>query len=154
MTSTLRYRLIQILELLLWLGFLAGLLRIGLQMIEMRPEGWRAMLSTAGVEMLGLGAGMAGLIVLIGIYHNSRRNADALEKLARQGAGGVRRLQAATRGDAPATPVQQPQPQQAEAAHADPPRFAPAPSLSQPASVSVQDSAAARLGQRRLGPAS
>ena len=99
MSINIRYRLIQFVEILLWLGAAAGLGQIASRLWNMRDQGWRPMLDVAVPGLLGIGAGMAALIVLIGIYHNTRRQGDALDRLAKQGAGGLRRLPGAARAD-------------------------------------------------------
>ena len=100
MSINIRYRLIQFVEILLWLGAAAGLGQIASRLWTMRDQGWRAMLDVAVPGLLGIGAGMAALIVLIGIYHNTRRQGEALHRMAQQGAGGMRRLPGAARGEA------------------------------------------------------
>ncbi|TKW67267.1 MAG: hypothetical protein DI616_06305 [Paracoccus denitrificans] len=100
MSINIRYRLIQVVEILLWVGLAAGLGQIASRLWNMRDQGWRAMLDVAVPGLLGIGAGMAALIVLIGIYHNTRRQGEALDRLAKQGAGGMRRLPGAARHDA------------------------------------------------------
>ncbi|SDE38340.1 hypothetical protein SAMN05421538_10688 [Paracoccus isoporae] len=150
MSATLRYRLIQILEILLWLGFLVGLARLALRLYSLRGEGWRTMLDLAGLPVLGGGAIVIALLVLIGIYHNGRRNADALDRLARQGAGGFRRVSAAVRPDEPPQqkPVEPTAPPEAASPRDDAPRFSPAPVLrAHPPGGSAPQS-------RRIGPAS
>ncbi|MDO5642161.1 MAG: hypothetical protein Q4G26_07205, partial [Paracoccus sp. (in: a-proteobacteria)] len=104
MMSNIRYRLIQIVEILLWLGALAGLARIALHAWQVRDAGVMAMLELAGPPLLALGGAMAGLIVLIGVYHNTRRNTEAVERLAKQGAGSLRRLPGAARPESAAVP--------------------------------------------------
>ncbi|MFV0292892.1 MAG: hypothetical protein ACK5II_06630 [Paracoccus sp. (in: a-proteobacteria)] len=113
MIVNIRYRLIQILEIILWLGAAAGLGTIVREAWGLRDQGSAAMLDTAGPGLLAGGAIMAALIVLIGVYHNGRRNADAMERLLRQGTGishtqkanTGRRLPGATRTENAAQPA-------------------------------------------------
>ena len=111
MIVNIRYRLIQILEILLWLGAVAGIAMVASRVWPLREQGVRTMLDAATPSLLAIGAAMAALIVLIGIYHNSRRSAEAMDRMSRQGAGGMRRLPGAVRGadaivsPAPAQPV-------------------------------------------------
>lgn len=141
MSINIRYRLIQFVEILLWLGAAAGLGQIASRLWAMRDQGWRAMLDVAVPGLLGIGAGMAALIVLIGIYHNTRRQSEALHRMAKQGAGGMRRLPGAARtADAapvaaapravftPPAPAAQPVPTPAPAVVHAAPVQAPAPS--------------------------
>lgn len=146
MTATLRYRLIQILEIVLWLGILTGLLRLVLRLLQMREQGWRAMLDLAGPAVLAGGAVAIALILLIGIYHNGRRNADALDRLARQNAGGVRRLAAVSRAEEAPAAAQEPAKADMVKTH-DAPRFGPAPELR------PRQQAAPTSQPRRIGPA-
>ncbi|WBU53865.1 hypothetical protein [Paracoccus sp. SCSIO 75233] len=156
MTVNIRYRLIQILEIILWLGAFAGLVLLGMRLWAMQGQGWRAMLNMAAPGLLGIGAGMAVLIVLIGIYHNTRRHADALDRLARQGAGSVRRLQGVSRAEQGAAPQVQPvklQPDPVMPQYMAPqPAAAPAP-VTAPSVTQVADAASSQASQRRLGPA-
>ncbi|WBU60509.1 hypothetical protein [Paracoccus albus] len=106
MTVNIRYRLIQIVEVLLWLGAIIGTVQFALRAWAVREQGWRTMLDIAAPGLLAIGAAMAGLLVLIGIYHNTRRHGEALERLAKQGAGGIRRLPGVGRTDtAAAAPI-------------------------------------------------
>ncbi|MFD1794574.1 hypothetical protein FQV27_07205 [Paracoccus aurantiacus] len=176
MRVNIRYRLIQFVEILLWLGAAAGLGTLARRIWALRDQGWRAMLDLAAPGLLTIGAVMAVLVVLIGIYHNTRRNADALDRLARQGAGGMRRLSGAVRTDmaAPAQPATsathhaaqteaaRPPVFSAVTAHiagdpardlSAPPKFGPSPTLRS----ATQTGAAVPVlrGQsRRIGPAS
>ena len=144
MSLNIRYRLIQILEILLWLGGAVGLSNVARRAWGARDQGWRAMMDLAAPGLMAVGALMAALIVLIGIYHNSRRNADALERLARQGAGTLRRLPGAARPEAAQVP-QTALPQAAAASQAVPapapvfsptPQPVPAPAPAPPAAMS------------------
>ena len=101
MKMHIRYRLIQILEIVLWLGAVAGVGMVARDAWALREQGYSAMLDAAGPGLLAIGAAMAALIVLIGIYHNSRRSAEAMDRMSRQSAGGMRRLPGVARGDAP-----------------------------------------------------
>ena len=105
MSVNIRYRLIQIVEILLWLGAIIGTLQFALRAWAVREQGWRAMLDIAGPGLLAIGAALAGLLVLIGIYHNTRRHGEALDRLAKQGAGGIRRLSGAGRAETAAVPA-------------------------------------------------
>ncbi|WP_299474757.1 hypothetical protein [uncultured Paracoccus sp.] len=166
MRLNIRYRLIQIVEFLLWLGAAAGLGQIASRLWNMRDQGWRAMLDVAVPGLLGIGAGMAGLIVLIGIYHNTRRNADAMERLAKQGAGTMRRLPGAARAEVAAAAAQpvQPVPVTRAAVPVAPPEPAPVipdvvpeplPEPVMPQTAAPSASAPVLRGNtRRLGPAS
>ncbi|MBA4490551.1 hypothetical protein [Paracoccus sp. S1E-3] len=125
MTVNIRYRLIQILEILLWLGAVAGIAMIGRRAWALREEGASAVLNAASPGLLGIGAVMAALIVMIGIYHNSRRSAEAMDRMSRQSAGGMRRLPGVARGDVPVPVVVQSAPVVAAAAPAPMPAAAP-----------------------------
>ncbi|WBU64338.1 hypothetical protein [Paracoccus aerodenitrificans] len=144
MTVNIRYRLILILEVLLWLGAVAGVAVYAMRAWAVREEGMRAMIGIAGPGLLAVGAAVIALLVLIGIYHNTRRNAEATERLARQGAGGVRRLPGSARAEVSAQASRISAQTAPEAVSDTPPHFAPAPKL-QTAPVG---------GSRRLGPAS
>ncbi|MDO5605260.1 MAG: hypothetical protein Q4G25_08890 [Paracoccus sp. (in: a-proteobacteria)] len=141
MNFSIRYRLIQILELVLWLGFAAALGMIGNKAWEMRAEGLRAVIAAIAPELLMAGAVIAALIVLIGIYHATRRNGDALDRLARQGAAGLRRLPGA--GAAPVAmmahdipaPAPAVVPAPAPAPMPAPVTAAPAPAVAAPAAA-------------------
>lgn len=123
MKMHIRYRLIQILEIPLWLGAVAGIGMVARDAWALREQGASAMLNAAGPGLLAIGAAMAALIVLIGIYHNSRRSAEAMDRLSRQGNGGMRRLPGAHRHDVP-----QPAPQPVAAVAPQPaPMMAPPP---------------------------
>ncbi len=136
MTVNLRYRLIQILEIPLWLGAVAGIGMVARDAWALREQGYAAMLNAAGPGLLAVGAAMAALIVLIGIYHNSRRSAEAMDRLSRQGAGGARRLPGALRGDVPAAVMPAPMPVPAPVATA-PVAVQPAPVVTTPAPMPV-----------------
>ena len=110
MSLNIRYRLIQILEIPLWLGAVAGIGMVTRDAWALREQGASAMLDAAGPALLAIGAAMAALIVLIGIYHNSRRSAEAMDRLSRQGNGGMRRLPGAQRHDTYVQPAQMPAP--------------------------------------------
>lgn len=134
MSINIRYRLIQFVEILLWLGAAAGLGQIASRLWNMRDQGWRAMLDVAVPGLLGIGAGMAALIVLIGIYHNTRRQGEALQLMAKQGAGGMRRLPGVARGEVAAAAAAEPRAVFAAPEPAYPQQPAPAPSYApQPA---------------------
>ncbi|MFV0410727.1 MAG: hypothetical protein ACK5LJ_13850 [Paracoccus sp. (in: a-proteobacteria)] len=176
MKLNIRYRLIQILEIALWLGAAAGIGAMARRAYVLRDQGWRAMFDLAAPGLLAIGAGMAALLLLIGIYHNTRRNGDALEHLARQGAGTMRRLPGAARDDAPpANPAaNNPAPVAAIApvavpAAPPPPMPASAPAASAPTEPALSTAPAEtgnadrpsfgpapilRGSSRRLGPAS
>lgn len=132
MKMHIRYRLIQILEILLWLGAVAGLGMVARNAWALRDQGYGAMLDAAGPGLLAIGAAMAALIVLIGIYHNSRRSAEAMDRMSRQSASGARRLPGALRGDVPAAVMPAPAP---AAAYAPAPAY-PAP-VAKPVAVAV-----------------
>ncbi|NHF73936.1 hypothetical protein [Paracoccus xiamenensis] len=177
MTVNIRYRLIQILEILLWLGAVAGVGMVARDAWALREQGASAMLDAAGPGLLAIGAAMAALIVLIGIYHNSRRSAEAMDRLSRQGAGGMRRLPGAQRGaDLPVQPAVPPAaPVAVTPAPVAPPVPVAAPVFSTPAPVVTEPEPASapvtphivesapadprpepqrlRAGIRRLGPA-
>ena len=119
MKMHIRYRLIQILEIVLWLGAVAGVGMVARDAWALREQGYAAMLDAAGPGLLAIGAAMAALIVLIGIYHNSRRSAEAMDRMSRQSTGGMRRLPGVARGDAPV------------------PAVVPAPAVAAPAAVPV-----------------
>jgi|GEM_PF-2606634 len=99
MISQLRHRFIQIVEFLLWLGAAVGLGAILRDALSQREAGWRAVLDVAAPGLLAVGAVMGALLIVTGIYHNTRRSAEAMDRLARQGAGSIRRLSGATRID-------------------------------------------------------
>lgn len=101
MISQLRHRLIQIVEFLLWLGAAVGLGAVLRDALSQREAGWRAVLDIAAPGLLAVGAVMGALLIVTGIYHNTRRSAEAMDRLARQGAGSIRRLSGATRIDTP-----------------------------------------------------
>ena len=100
MKMHIRYRLIQILEIVLWLGAVAGVGMVARDAWALREQGYAAMLDAAGPGLLAIGAAMAALIVLIGIYHNARRSAEAMDRMSRQSAGGMRRLPGVARNEA------------------------------------------------------
>lgn len=100
MKMHIRYRLIQILEIVLWLGAVTGAGMVGRDAWALREQGYAAMLDAAGPGLLAIGAAMAALIVLIGIYHNARRSAEAMDRMSRQSAGGMRRLPGVARDEA------------------------------------------------------
>ncbi|HMQ42542.1 MAG TPA: hypothetical protein PKC09_14865, partial [Paracoccus sp. (in: a-proteobacteria)] len=112
------------------------------------------------------GGGGRVLIVLIGIYHNTRRNADAMERLAKQGAGTMRRLPGAARAEVAAAAAQpvQPVPVTRAAVPVAPPEPAPVipdvvpeplPEPVMPQTAAPSASAPVLRGNtRRLGPAS
>lgn len=135
MSVIIRYRLIQILEILLWLGAVAGIAMVASRVWPLREQGVRAMLDAATPSLLAIGAAMAALIVLIGIYHNSRRSAEAMDRMSRQGAGGMRRLPGAVRGaDAIVSPAPvQPAPVQAAVVQPAPVPVAPVVAAPAPA---------------------
>lgn len=101
MISQLRHRLIQIVEFLLWLGAAVGLGAVLRDALSQREAGWRAVLDIAAPGLLAVGAVMGALLIVTGIYHNTRRSAEAMDRLARQGAGSIRRLSGATRLETP-----------------------------------------------------
>ena len=100
MKMHIRYRLIQILEIVLWLGAVTGVGMVARDAWALREQGYAAMLDAAGPGLLAIGAAMAALIVLIGIYHNARRSAEAMDRMSRQSAGGMRRLPGVARDEA------------------------------------------------------
>lgn len=100
MSLNIRYRLIQILEIVLWLGAVTGVGMVARDAWALREQGYAAMLDAAGPGLLAIGAAMAALIVLIGIYHNARRSAEAMDRMSRQSAGGMRRLPGVARDEA------------------------------------------------------
>ena len=100
MKMHIRYRLIQILEIVLWLGAVAGVGMVARDAWALREQGYAAMLDAGGPGLLAIGAAMAALIVLIGIYHNARRSAEAMDRMSRQSAGGMRRLPGVARDEA------------------------------------------------------
>ncbi|WP_313137494.1 hypothetical protein [Paracoccus jeotgali] len=104
MISQLRHRLIQIVEFLLWLGAAVGLGAVLRDALSQREAGWRAVLDIAAPGLLAVGAVMGALLIVTGIYHNTRRIANAMDRLARQGAGSIRRLSGATRLETPVVP--------------------------------------------------
>ena len=140
MKMHIRYRLIQILEIVLWHGAVAGVGMVARDAWALREQGYAAMLDAAGPGLLAIGAAMAALIVLIGIYHNARRSAEAMDRMSRQSAGGMRRLPGVARdealvpavGPAPVVAVPVAAPVAAPVVAAD-----PAPVAVQPAPVTV-----------------
>lgn len=178
MRTTIRYRLIQILEIVLWLGGAAGIGVVAQRVWLRRESGFESMMLVIGPGIFAIGTVLVFAVVLIGIYHNTRRSADAIERLAKQGAGTLRRLPGAARGDVPVAAVPTPAPAPVvpvpatpapAVIHAAPP---PSPEVPQPAPAS--DSVAGttapepalkpavghgpapilRGNARRLGPAS
>ena len=136
MKMHIRYRLIQILEIVLWLGAVAGVGMVARDAWALREQGYAAMLDAAGPGLLAIGAAMAALIVLIGIYHNARRSAEAMDRMSRQSAGGMRRLPGVARDEA-LVPAVVPAPVVAAPVAAPVVAAAPAPVAVQPAPVTA-----------------
>lgn len=95
MIASVRHRLVQVLEVTAWLGAAAGIALAARHGWQLADGDWaRAMLWFAA-EVLIVAAVFTTLMLVFGIYHNTRRNALAAEAMVRQNAGMVRRAASA-----------------------------------------------------------